>query len=107
MVLPATVAGDPLGIQVVSATERKEIDKALAAIPTGDAYQAGLARAELYTQHRLWFDAIGAYTELIAKYPDRAELYGQRGKIYSQVDATSKLAAADAARAAALPKSTH
>jgi len=106
-VLPATTAGDSLGIKVVSAAERQAIDKALAAVHGADAYQTGLARAHIFTDHRLWFDAIGAYTELIAKYPDRAELYEQRGKIYAQVDATSKLADADAARAAALAKSAH
>jgi hypothetical protein len=106
-VLPATLGGDPLGLVVVSAAEHKEIDKALAAIPAGDSYQAGLARAVVYTNHRLWFDAIGAYTELIAKYPDRADLYEQRGRIYSQIDATSKLGEADTAKAAALAKSAH
>jgi Domain of Unknown Function (DUF928) len=106
-VLPATLGGDPLGLVVVSAAERKEIDKALAAVSASDPYQAGLARAGVYTDHRLWFDAIGAYTDLIAKYPDHEELYEQRGKIYSQVDATSNLAAADSAKAASLAKSSH
>src|SRR5271154_492176 len=106
-VLPSVTAGDSLGIRVVSAAERQAIDKALAAVHGADAYQTGLMRARIFTDHRLWFDALGAYTELIAKYPDRAELYEQRGKIYAQVDATSKLADADAARAAALAKSAH
>jgi hypothetical protein len=103
-VLPATVGGDPQEIQIVSAAERSEIDKAIAASSTGDPYQAGLARANVYTAHGLWFDAIGAYTELITKYPDRAEPYAMRGKIYSLIDATSKLGEADAAKAAELPK---
>jgi hypothetical protein len=106
-VLPSATAGDSLGIRVVSAAERQAIDKALAALHGADAYQTGLARARIFTDHRLWFDALGAYTELIEKYPDRAELYEQRGRIYAQVDATTKLADADAARAAALTKSAH
>jgi hypothetical protein len=106
-VLPSVTAGDSLGIKVVSKTERLAIDKALAAAHGTDAYQTGLARARVFTDHRLWFDAIGAYTELIEKYPDRAEAYEQRGKIYAQVDATGKLAEADAARAAALAQSAH
>lgn len=106
-VLPSTTAGDSLGIKVVSAAERQAINKALAAAQGPDAYKAGLARAKIFTDHRLWFDAIGAYTELIEKYPNRAELYDERGKIYSQVDATSKLAEADAVRAADLNKSSH
>lgn len=103
-VLPATVGGDPQEVQVVSASERTEIDKAVAANAGGDPYQAGLARANIYTAHGLWFDAIGAYTDLVAKYPDRAEPYDKRGRIYSLIDATSKLGAADAAKAASLTK---
>jgi hypothetical protein len=103
-VLPSTVGGDPQEILVVSAAERAEIDKAIAAISAGDPYQDGLDRANVYTAHGLWFDAIGAYTELIAKFPDRAEPYDKRGRIYSLIDTTSKLGAADAARAAALTK---
>jgi hypothetical protein len=103
-VLPATVGGDPQELQVVSLAERSEIDKATAAASTGDPYQVGLARANVYTAHGLWFDAIGTYSELIAKYPDRAEPYDKRGRIYSLIDATSKLGAADAAKAASLTK---
>ncbi len=103
-VLPATVGGDPQEIQVVSAAERTEIDRAIAGAPAGDPYQAGLARANIYTAHGLWFDAVGTYSDLIAKYPDRAEPYDKRGRIYSLIDATSKLSAADAAKAASLAK---
>lgn len=90
---------DPAEIVVVSDAERAEIEKALAAIPKGDEYKAALACARIFTDHRLWFDAIGAYTELIAKFPDRAELYEARGTIYSQLKATQPLADADFARA--------
>ena len=106
-VLPAATAGDSLGLQVVSAVERRAIDSALAAARGTDPYKTGLARAKVFTDHRLWFDAIGAYTELIEKYPNRAELYEQRGKIYAQVDATSKLAEADTVRAADLNKGNY
>jgi Domain of Unknown Function (DUF928) len=106
-VLPSATAGDSLGIKVVSASERQAVDRALAAAHGADAYQIDLARARVFTDHRLWFDAIGAYTELVEKYPDRAEAYEQRGKIYAQVDTTSKLADTDMARAADLTKSAH
>jgi Domain of Unknown Function (DUF928) len=106
-VLPSATAGDSLGIKVVSAIERQAIDKALAGVQGADAYKTGLARAKIFTDHRLWFDAIGAYTELIEKYPTRADLFEQRGKIYAQVDATSKLAEADSVRAADLNKSSY
>jgi hypothetical protein len=84
---------------VISDAERAEIEKALAAIPKGDEYKAGLACAKVFTEHRLWFDAIGAYTELIAKFPDRGELYEQRGTIYHSLKATQALSDADLARA--------
>jgi hypothetical protein len=103
-VLPNTLASEPLEFVVVSADERQAIDKAIAAVPAGDPYQAGLARARILTDHRLWFDALGAYNELIAKYPDRAELYQDRGAIYAQIPVTKPLSDADLARAAQLPK---
>jgi hypothetical protein len=106
-VLPSTVAGEPLEIVMASAAERRQIDKELAAANGTDAYQTALSRAQVYRKHRLWFDAIGAYTDIIEKYPDRAELYEQRGAIYSQIDSTSKLGEADASRAAMLAKSAH
>jgi hypothetical protein len=103
-VLPNTLASEPLEFVVVSAAERQAIDKAIAAVPAGDPYQAGLTRARILTDHRLWFDALGAYNELIAKYPDRAELYQDRGAIYAQIPVTKPLSDADLARAAQLPK---
>jgi len=106
-VLPSVTAGDSLGIRVVSAVERRAIDSALAALHGTDAYKIGQARAKVFSDHRLWFDAIGAYTDLIEKYPNRAELYEQRGKIYAQVDATSNLAEADSVRAADLRKDNY
>jgi len=90
---------EPVEFVVLSDAERAEIEKGLAAIPRGDEYRAGLACARVFTDHRLWFDAIGSYTELIAKFPDRAELYEQRGAIYAQLEITRPLAGADFARA--------
>jgi hypothetical protein len=98
-VLPNTLASDPLEFVVVTAEERQAIDKAIAAIPGGDPYESGLARAHVFVDHRLWFDALGAYDELIAKYPTRTELYQERGTIYSQIAVTKPLADADFARA--------
>jgi hypothetical protein len=104
-VLPSTLASEPLEFVVVSADERQTIDKALAAIPAADPYEAGLARARLFTGHRLWFDALGAYNELIAKYPTRPEPYEDRGTIYSQIPVTKSLGEADLATAAKLSQS--
>jgi len=71
-VLPNPLASEPLEFEVVSAEERQTITKAIAAIPATDPYQSALAKAQILTDHRLWFDALGAYDDLIAKYPDRS-----------------------------------
>lgn len=103
-VLPNPLASEPLEFVVVSAEERQAIDKEIAAIPSGDAYQEALARARLFTSHRLWFDALGAYADLIAKYPSNSESYEDRGAIYSQISATKSLGEADLSTAAKLSK---
>jgi hypothetical protein len=86
------VPSDPVEFTVVSTAERQEIDKAIAAIPKGDDWRAGLARAQVLTDHRLWYDALGAYCDLITRWPDRAELFERRGTIYSQIEITKPLA---------------
>ena len=78
--------------------QRQEIEKKLANFP-GDSYQARLARAQVFTDARLWYDALDAYTELIERYPSRAELYENRGTIYAQLSRTQELAQADFSRA--------
>jgi Domain of Unknown Function (DUF928) len=103
-VLPNTLASEPLEFVVVTAEERAAIDKAISGIPAGDPYQSGLARARVFTEHRLWFDALGAYDELIAKFPNRAELYEDRGTIYAQLPVTKSLSEADLAHSAQLSK---
>jgi hypothetical protein len=96
--LVSSAASFPSGIQVVSAEERMEIDRKLANIP-GDAYEARVARAQVFTDARLWYDAIDAYNALIARFPDHEELYELRGTIYAQLACTQSLAEDDLARA--------
>jgi len=100
--LPRTVPGEGLKIMVVSAAERQKIEKGLAAIPASDPYETGLARARVFVEHKLWFDAIGAYTDLIEKFPERAQPYEDRGAIYAKIDVTHKRGEADLAKAANL-----
>ena len=87
------------GFVVVSDSERQQIEKELAAIPQADTYTAGTERARVLVNHRLWYDAIGAYSDLIMQFPDRAELYEGRGTIYAQIESTKAQADADFARA--------
>ncbi len=75
-----------------------EIDKKLAEFP-GAVTRAGVARARVFTDARLWYDAIDAYNALIERFPDRAELYERRGTIYAQLTCTQSLAEEDLARA--------
>ena len=103
-VLPNPLAGEPSEFEVVSAEESQTITKAIAAIPPTDPYRSALATAQILTDHRLWFDALGAYDDLIVKYPDRAELYDQRGAIYAQIPETKSLSESDFARADKSPK---
>jgi hypothetical protein len=98
-VLPNTLASDPLEFVVVSAEERAAIDKALVAIPPSDPYDSALTRARILVDHRLWFDALGAYDDLIAKYPNHPELYEDRATIYAQLSVTKPQSEADQARA--------
>jgi hypothetical protein len=98
-VLPNPLASEPSEFVVVSAEERQAIDHAIAAIPSTGPYQTAVARAKILTDHRLWFDALGAYDDLIAKYPNHPELYNQRGAIYAQIPATKSLADSDFAQA--------
>jgi len=100
-VLPDTIAGEGLQFTVVSVAEQKQIEKELA-VSSGEGYEEALSRARVLVAHHLWFDAIGAYTDLIAKYPDRAQLYEDRGAVYSQIESTRGLASMDEARVAAL-----
>ena len=93
---------DPAGLLVMAGAPREEIDRALAAIAAADPYEKARARAKVFTDHRLWYDAIAAYTDLIARFPDRPEPYEQRATIYAQLDATQDRAEADFARAEAV-----
>ena len=97
-VLPNTLASDPLEFVVVTAAEKSAIDKEIAAIPAGNAYDLALARARVFVDHRLWFDALGAYDDLIAKNPNRAELYEDRATIYAQLVVTKPQSEADLAK---------
>ena len=92
----------PAGFLVLAGPPRQEVESALAAAPSADPYEQGRARAKVFTDRRLWYDAVQAYSDLIARFPDRPELYEERGTIYAQLDATQALADEDFARAEGL-----
>ena len=86
---------DPVGFIVLSTEEMQAVKKALAKIQEQDPFRLGIARAQVFTDQRLWYDAIGVYTELIAQYPDRPELYDERGMLYAQLAVTRDLSEKD------------
>ncbi len=94
---PAEVA-----IVVLGGAQRKAVETDLAKVPAGDSYDSQLARARIFGHHKLWYDAIAAYTDLIAGHPEKPELYRERAQIYNAVVATKSLAPSDEAKAAQL-----
>lgn len=96
---PGGSASAPAGFLVVPVGQRAEIEKKLAQIGKGDTVEGGLERARVFTDYRLWYDALDAYSGLIGRVPDRADLYEARGTIYSQLGVTQELAEQDFARA--------
>ena len=90
---------EPAGFQVINGAELKEVEQKLAQIGASESFESGVARAQLFRDHGLWYDALSAYSELIEKNPDHAELYQQRAAIYVQLDPTKDLAERDLARA--------
>ncbi len=85
-------------IVIAGGAERDAIAAALAAITqTGDP--GDRARAQVYFDKRVWYDAAQAYSILIAAHPDDVELHKMRGTLYDQVPATQKLADQDFAMA--------
>jgi Domain of Unknown Function (DUF928) len=85
-------------IVVLSEQERAQIETAQNDI-SGTGLDADMARAHLYFDRRLWYDAVMAYSDLIEKHPGEAKLYLMRGSLYAQLPATEPLADKDFARA--------
>lgn len=82
----------PAKFTVLAAEERAALDKQLSGADPAK-------RAAIFSDNRLWYDAIQAYTELIAAHPNQSDLYEKRGQIYDQLPATHDLAQADFAKA--------
>jgi hypothetical protein len=97
-----SVQSTAAGILMASSDQRAEVEKALSQVSSGGSYEQALGRARVFTKYRLWYDAVSAYSDLIARFPSRAELYEERGTIYAQLEATRPLAEQDFARAEAI-----
>ena len=84
--------------EVVDAGERKTVEAGLAKVK-GEGLDAELRRARILGERRLWYDAVGAYTDMIARYPDKAQPYEERGMILAQIPRTKNAADEDFSKA--------
>ena len=90
------VAATPAKLVVVDATERTQIERELSAAISPRA------RAQVFVDHRLWFDAVQALDELITVDSRDASLYQLRSEVFAQTPATDAQARADEERAVSL-----
>jgi len=83
-----TVGGPPAPVDfvIVGGTERVSLAGELAG--AGDA----AARAKVFFDHRVWYDALSNYTDAIAAHPERKDLRRDRAVLYDQLPATQALA---------------
>jgi hypothetical protein len=98
---PAAAPAATAGVVVVTPEERRRIDAALVS-PVSDEYGDGLLRAQAFVKERVWYDALAAYSGLVARFPDRPEAYEGRATLLAQMPALAAEAEADFARADAL-----
>lgn len=78
----------------VTENEIKEIAEALQPIGV-DSKEQQEQRAQILADHRVWFDAVAAYNDLITKNPEDPELHEKRGAIYDQLPGTRALGEED------------
>ena len=95
-----TPSNDMLGgpasanLLILGGAERTALEAALHGKPGMTAVDA-----KVYTDKRLWYDAIAAYTALIGSEPGRAEYYKSRAELYDQLPQTQALADMDMTKA--------
>ncbi len=79
-------------VVIVGGPEREAVKAAL--VKVGSKAEPR-ACARVFVDRRLWYDAVEAYSELIAAHPADADLRSRRAEIYGQLSQTQALAAAD------------
>ncbi len=80
-------------VLIVGGAEREAVEAALHGKPGMSA-----ADAKVYTDKRLWYDALAAYTNLISSEPGHPEYYKGRADLYDQLPQTQALADSDLAK---------
>jgi hypothetical protein len=81
-------------IKRLSAAELAEVSQQLTVASPGAADPQEWS-AQVFTDHRLWYDAIAAWSDLIQRFPNRADLREKRGQVYDQLPPTQPLADED------------
>ncbi len=97
---------EPVRITLVAGAERQSIDSALQNAKS-DSLADRMQRSQIFVDHRLWYDAIAIYTQLIADNRNNPELYKQRAQIYAQLPETQRLANQDMEQAGKLQVAVH
>ena len=87
-------------ITILSAPERAAVESALAATTGPSSAQQ---QAQVFVDHRLWYDALAAYNSLIAANPAQPDLYLARAALYDQLPQTQRLADEDVAKSRPQP----
>jgi len=95
---------EPVRLMIVAGADRQTIEQAL---PKGDTLLDRRKRAQIFVDHRLWYDAVEAYSQLISENRNNADLYTERAHIYAQLPETQTLANQDMEQASKLQSSAH
>jgi Domain of Unknown Function (DUF928) len=88
----------PVRLLLISGPDRQGVEQALES-SKGNDLAARRLQAQAFVQHRLWYDAIAAYSQLISENRNNSDLYRERAQIYAQLPATEALATQDMERA--------
>jgi hypothetical protein len=79
-------APQPVTVSIVGGSERDAIDEALKTSP---------GSADVFVQHRVWYDAVSSYANTLSHSPDDQHALAGRATLYDQLPVTHELADAD------------
>ena len=79
----------PVAFVIVSGAERDAIQGELKAATDATA------TAQVFVKHRVWYDAVQEYSDVIARMPNDSPARAARGELYDQLPVTKGLADAD------------
>ena len=79
----------PAEIVIVGGDERAMLETQL------KAAQGPAAQAQVFVDHRIWYDSIERYSAILAQKPDDTKARTMRAQLYDQLSATQSLADAD------------